>query len=295
MSAVPPAVQKQPSSPDDPEFSSEFERGMAAEEARAFERARVHYERALARAEKLAEPLARLRSLLALGWVHNSLKRYLRSVEYLKRALADPALPKGPAKEARTLIDDNMKWLGELRIDIHPSSGAVVKIAVTVDSREIGPASEVAVEPGTHEVRARAPGYREFIRYAEVAAGQSIDVKAILAREEPTSAMRRAAWIVGGVAALALVVGVSAGAYSWAKHGESDCRSGVNCTSAEVEHREAAITAGNVSTAAWVVAGVGAGASALLFWRSGTSSESDTAASTRVDVGIANVRISHAW
>lgn len=295
--AQPTAAARPAPAREDAVFTSEFSSGLRAEDERNFDGARLHYERALARAEALDVPAPRLRALLALGWVHYNLGNQLRSVEYLKRAVADPALPSAREREAQALIAEEMKVLGQLQIDIRPPEGQTAKVAVQVDRRGVADPRDVPVAPGSHQVRATAPGYRELVQEAVVAAGQLQPVSGILEREQAMSGTRRAAWIVGGVAALSLAVGIGAGTYAWVKNEASDdCKSGVDCVRKEVDARNAAIVAGNVSTVAWVLGGVGGAAAAYLFWKSASEDdERAVAPRTRVGVGLASVRVTHAW
>lgn len=283
------APSSPPAAAEEAEFASAFELGLKAEQNNDYQRAKEHYERALAHAELSPVTSPRLRSLLALGWVHYKLNDPLRSVLYLQRAVADPALPKDRARDAQALIDLQMKQLGRLRIDVRPPPGARSTVTVQVDGREVLDASDVPVSVGRHEVRATAPGFAELVRAVDVAAGDEASLVATLSREPPSNAMRQAAWIVGGVAAASLAVGIGTGIYAWVKGDAAECPMNA-CTEANAQQMDSARVAGNIATATWIGAGVGAAASAILFWRSGADGNE-----TRLSVTPTSVRLMQRW
>lgn len=278
----------------DAEIAAEFERGLKAEHDGELSRARDHYERALSRAEALSEPSPRARALLALGYIHYKLQAPLLSVTYLKRALADPTLKTEPAQYARRTIHEQMKQLGHLEIRVKPPLGDTAEVEVEVDGQNVPDPSDVPVAVGRHEVRATASGYRELVKAVDVGAGESKEVAEILVREQAMSSTRRAAWIVAGVSAVPLAVGIGAGIYAWVKGDQSECNG--PCTIENERGRNDARTAGFIADGTWAAAGVGAAVSAYLFWRSANEDSLDKAAAkTRVTASLTSVTVTHRW
>ncbi len=143
----------------------------------------------------------------------------------------------------------------------------------------------LAVDPGRHTLRATAPGYQDYV--VEIAApepGATVDVNIpVLARPagavsptptsgevhaHPRNARRIAAIASGAVGVVGIVTGSVFGLRSMSKHDESDkyCTGKMCPDQRGVDAMDSARAAGNVSTVAFIVGGVGLGAAAALWF-----------------------------
>ena len=130
------------------------------------------------------------------------------------------------------------------------------------------------VNPGKHEIVASLAG-DEKRRTVDVAEGESKTVELTLAgaapppskaspdrpeKTKPQTSTSSLVWIGGGIAGVGAAVGAVTGLMAFGVHGDvaSRCNGGTRCpqaTHADIDRGE---TLGTVSTAAFVVAGVGA-------------------------------------
>jgi hypothetical protein len=186
---------------------------------------------------------------------------------------------------------------------IRPAPG----LSVTCDGRAVDPAqwsTGVAVDPGSHTIEARAPGRQPFQTTLVVDAGaavKTLTVPELAAAAAPAGSApvvqaygsgspnrssglgptRTAALVAGGVGLVGVVVGTVFGLKSVRKHNEADdhCDGRICRDQAGVDLKSDAIHAGNVSTVAFVLGGVGlaAGVTLTLLGR---------ADSTRPSVGL---------
>ncbi len=168
-----------------------------------------------------------------------------------------------------------------------PPSQPVVGLSLYLDDRPL-PSSAwstpVAMDPGRHAFRATAPGRADFVQVLVAPApGVTEDLpipELALAAPAPSDAeraaradqsglgpQRTAAIASAGVGAVGLIVGSIFGVRSMVKHHESDahCNGDICADRAGVELMDSARAAGNVSTVAFVVGGVGLGAAAVLW------------------------------
>jgi hypothetical protein len=180
-------------------------------------------------------------------------------------------------------------------------------LEITRDGVPIGPAQlgeAMPADPGKHTIVATAPGrapYQTEVTLAE--AGATVEAKipelAVLPREsapafaapppkpapvtpvEPRgglSPQRYAAIGAGAVGLTGVVVGSIFGLQSKSKRddAESHCSAGECRDQAGVDLREEARSAGNVSTVAFIVGGVGLAGGAVLWFTGGNSTGSST-------------------
>lgn len=86
---------------------------------------------------------------------------------------------------------------GRVRLEVSPAE-AVVQVA----GHDLGRSRVVALAPGTHELRASAPGFRPALLQVVVAAGEAATARVVLERTpEPPSADTRAGVVAGAALA----------------------------------------------------------------------------------------------
>ena len=169
-----------------------------------------------------------------------------------------------------------------------PPERPVVPLIVELDGHALAPAAldaPVAVDPGNHEVRARAPGFDDIVlRVGAGEPGSTIAVKipdfsARAAALGTTAADPRgsrfsldaqdvAAISAGAVGVAGVIVGTVFGLKSQSKHADSDgyC-TGQTCQDPRgVELMNEARTAGTVSTTGFVLGGLGLATGAVLWF-----------------------------
>jgi hypothetical protein len=127
------------------------------------------------------------------------------------------------------------------------------------------------VDPGPHQVRVSAPGYREETRSVTLEEGKTAVVEIALQRsaDEPGRGWARPAGIALTTAgAVGLGIGAVTGVLSLNKvsavKSESMCTSGSPCSTTDASGLGSAKTLGNVSTATFVAGGVLAAAGVVL-------------------------------
>jgi hypothetical protein len=171
-------------------------------------------------------------------------------------------------------------------------------LEVVLDGRVLSSASlgtRLPVDPGEHELEARAPGRQSWTKRVDVPDDPSDVAIAIpklsLAQpddpkpnepatptSDPASSQRLAGWIVGGVGVvgLGLMAGFGAAAASQASSADEEC-DGSFCSRAGLDGHATARTSATISTVGLVVGvlGVGGGLTLLL-----TAPSSDTPAAT---------------
>lgn len=140
------------------------------------------------------------------------------------------------------------------------------------------------IDPGSHRVVANAPGHRTFEAPFAAREGSSIDVPVpelvdlqpknvtVVDGSEPTRKPSVLTYVAGGVGVAALATGTITGILAVSKHSdaESACPKDVyafRCpTQAGTDSWNEATTFGNVSTIAFVVAGVALAGAAVLYF-----------------------------
>jgi hypothetical protein len=194
-----------------------------------------------------------------------------------------------------------------VRIVVQGTPGATAKL----DDQPVAVGTPVAVDPGAHRVVISAPGMRDAQATVAISERQRLDVPVRLevagADTTPTTASPTASpdavpagddvsrpeaahsafpWrTVGLVAAGAGVVTLGVGAYfgleAKSKNDQSNssgCSANNNCSPAAAQIRRDAISAGNTSTALFVVGGVLA-AAGIVLWLVAPSSENGASVS----------------
>jgi hypothetical protein len=202
-------------------------------------------------------------------------------------------------------------------------------LVVTLDGKPLGPGSwdtAVPVDPGEHEVVARAEGYAPFSgrvtvtylarRHAiavELAPGKAAPRVSVVAPPPPTPAApesrpardggRIAGYVVGGVAVAALGAGaifaVRANQKWDARNANGQCDATNACNSVGVAYGNDAQTAATLADVSFVVGALGAAAASyLLFFRSDAASGTTTAQlrlGAAASASAAGLTLSGAW
>jgi hypothetical protein len=176
------------------------------------------------------------------------------------------------------------------RLVIHvsrPPAGLTVKSDdEPFDARDLSDGR--LVDPGTHVIVAAAPGYRDFTRTIALVGGERTVVEVgelspeapprdLGARTPPPGGASTAPWVLGGICAATLVAGGVLGLVVIGEKSTADAhcdRRTRTCDAAGVAANDAGRTLGPLTTAAFVVGGLGVGASAVwlvLYDRPGTT------------------------
>jgi hypothetical protein len=183
------------------------------------------------------------------------------------------------------------------------SATAAPSVTVSLDDRPVpSKGKPFAVDPGTYRVRASAAGFDDFVAQVSAPApGQTLDVSVpelmpaasvpaqpatLAAQPEKKSLDHRqiAALTCGAVGVVGIVSGTVFGLRSLSKHNESDdyC-DGKGCRDQRgVDAMDSARTAGNLSTASFIIGGAALGAAAALWF---IPAASDQGVSARVVFG----------
>jgi hypothetical protein len=241
--------------------------------------------------------------------------------KYLEAAAAAAAIGNlQREKEARARAAMLRPNVSELVIEVSPEAKAVSGIEITRDGERVGPAQwglPIPADAGEHHLTASAPG-RETWRSVVLVKGPggkfTVTVPLLVApgANAPVSAapsalvaptdsapattkagglgtQRTIALLAGGVGVAGVVVGSIFGLKSKSDHDEAEkyC-SGSQCTDARgVSAGESAHSAGNVSTVAMIVGGVGLAAGVTLWF---TAPKASTAAALSVLPGSVQLR-----
>ena len=173
------------------------------------------------------------------------------------------------------------------RLRVVVSGAAVPSVTVSLDDKPVpSKGKPFAVDPGTYRIRASAPGFDDFVgQVTAPAPGQTLDVSvpaltpaasvpaqpatdAGQTEKKPLDSRQVAALTCGAVGVVGIVSGTVFGLRSISKHGESDDYCGGNgCRDQRgVDAMDSARTAGNLSTASFIIGGAALGAAAALWF-----------------------------
>jgi len=192
------------------------------------------------------------------------------------------------------------KLVPRLRVTF-PASGEVPGLEVSCDAKRIEHddlGRGLAFDPGTHTVTAKAPARLPWSQTLQLVAGQTTVVAvpelAVDPNAVPPVVVRRGgtqrtlALITGGVGLAGLAVGTAFGVLSISDHSTASkaCPSFV-CTAASggVSDWQNAMTAGNVSTAGFIVGGVVLAAGVTLFLTAPKDATREASVAIRPAVG----------
>jgi hypothetical protein len=188
------------------------------------------------------------------------------------------------AKQHKTALESRLPML---TVSVAPGAEKIDGLQIKRDGVEVGSGSwavAVPVDPGHHHVEAAAPGYRPFsmtVTLATDGARQTVVVPALERAAELSqgsgpdageggsswSPLRYAGLAVAGVGVAGVAVGAIFGVRAISLNNDSnkDCDAASNCGSAGFASRHDAQSAGNVSTVAFVAAGVLVATGATMF------------------------------
>ena len=177
-----------------------------------------------------------------------------------------------PQKAAASKLAEKLALrVPHLRIEVTGPTDVTAKI----DGEEVQVGQDLKRDPGTHVVKAEAPGYRTATKDVALAEGQKQTVTLALAAEvvmaksgEEAKHSGGTIWPAGvafGVGAAGIGLGTVFGILAFKATGDvqAQCKGNV-CPASETDHLIVAKTDGNVSTAGFVVGGVGLAAGLVL-------------------------------
>lgn len=226
-------------------------------------------------------------------------------------------------ERARALVPK----LSKLAIEV-PESSRVDGLAITRDGLDIGPplwGTATPVDPGKHHVSATAPGHERWDGDIEVPPGgevRKITVPALTEAPEAPAApeaqpaaaaaappppppsepppstglgtQKILALVAGGIGVVGAGIGAGFGLRSKAKHdaGDKHCDGSVCRDQTGVSLRSDAISAGNISTAGFVVGAVGLAAGTVLWVTAKGEREREHVA---VGIGPGRISVKGAW
>jgi tetratricopeptide (TPR) repeat protein len=245
--------------------------------------------------------------LEAMGAALEGLGRLAEAADIYERLVAEPVPPSAP-QVFRDAQEHAKKRLAELgakvpSLLIRMRGAPVEKIRVTVDDRELSYVEGLArrVDPGTRVLRVEADGmepHEETVELPSKGGVVTIDVSLRASgteappSETPTPVESSEgslvpAFVAFGVGAAALGVGAITGALALGTAGDLDERCpDKQCTAADQDDYDSAVTMGTVSTIGFVVAGVAIAAGVVLFAvRPGGSAGAQAGAPVEITVG----------
>lgn len=223
---------------------------------------------------------------------------------------------------ARARAAELQPKLSKLVIDVAPPS-RITGLSVTRDGQSVDPplwGTPIPIDPGTHTIVATAPGHAKWQYLVAVQPGpsrQTVEVPVLKAQPasapapSPTrggsppapgngrqekggglGAGRTLALVAAGVGVIGVGVGTVFGLESKSKHDEAakHCDGSLCRDQTGVDLKSGARSAGNVSTVAFVVGGVGLAGAAVLWFTAGNGS-----AHTEVGLGPSGVSLRGIW
>ncbi len=178
----------------------------------------------------------------------------------------------GREADARARAAALFPKLAHLTLVVQSADAKTTRLKITRDELEVGEAQwglVLPIDPGQHLVTATAPGRKAWSSVVKVAPSASarLDVPALAVdappppdvkppEPRPSATQRSAGFVTMGVGVAALAVGSIAGLQSMSKKSDADKNcTGDLCNAKGVSDRDAALTAGNVSTVSFVVGG----------------------------------------
>jgi len=220
----------------------------------------------------------------------------LSALDLAKEALAGLPPRDDRLAYAKKRVDDLEAKIPKLTIRVTP---ALPNTRVEIDGAAVDASKPAPVDPGRHEIEARAAD-RSGKQEVTVAAGEQKDVTIALAESEASAAkkssssgMRTAGFIAGGVGVAGILVfGVTAGIIqSYRNTLEKECDAEKFCSAKGLEAVDAGQTLTPINTAALIVGAAGLAAGATFILLAPTSPDKPTAA-LRVSSGPSAAMIS---
>lgn len=244
-----------------------------------------------------------------LGQVASALGDYVRALEGARAAGESDVV--AAAEQARAAVEARVP---HVRVVVSgPGAGAA---SATLDGKPAVLGAAIALDPGTHALVVSAPGAREVTTSVAIGERQQLDVPVRLEAAAPVAApagagasvgasppapaasggssWRTVSLVVAGVGVVGLGVGAGFGVESMSKHSDAQkACPGATCADASGAGLwRDAVSAGNVSTAAFVVGGVLLAGGAV-FWLVAPGASDGSAA--QVGVGPGSVQVRGVW
>jgi len=231
------------------------------------------------------------RTLRALGLIAFETRSYIEAVEWLERALADTHKPltDDMRKGVVDLLADARGFVGRVTLILEPAQASVFVDGELVQLRD---QNALLLDPGDHELRVEAGGYRTQTRQLRAEGGKSSELKLALvaatgdrlppatvevaaippASEAPPendwwSTQRIVGVGLGAGAVVAFGVGVTSGllALSAKSKSDHDCDGDV-CNSTGSALRDTAVTRADIASIGFIAGGALLAAGAITFF-----------------------------
>ncbi|MBW2529671.1 MAG: hypothetical protein JRI23_36180 [Deltaproteobacteria bacterium] len=234
---------------------------------------------------------------------HERLGQLLEAQRHYGEAIADQLPESAPEvfqrvqTEAREALTNLVKRIPTLEVEVQGIDRELVRITVDGENWPSWWERPRRFNPGKHEVMAAADGYLAVVRSVTLAEGardrlvidMSTPDQAPTPEEPPASpgGSYVPAIVAFGIGGVGLLVGAITGGMSLGKVSELDERCpDKSCPAEDEELADEAKLLGNVSTAGFVIGGIGVAAGvALLIWRPGGDEPSETAFHIRPRIG----------
>lgn len=277
LSVAAPAVVAKPSAKDVAAAKKSSKEGQQLEKKKSYEEAKAAYQKSL---ELDDTPDTRIR----LAGVERELGNLVEAAEHLRAAIDAPGVSFAQKTKAQNALKKLEKRIPTLTLDLPQGFSGKVR----VDDRELG-ASElsapIALNPGSHEVRAESDGHKPFSESVTLAEKDKKNLSVLLTElppaqpePEPAPAPEKKegggdntfAYISLGVGVVGLAVGTYMGLKAKSTKSELDdsCRNDV-CTDAEKDLYDRGKSQANIATAGFIVGGVGIGLGTVLLLSGG--------------------------
>jgi hypothetical protein len=231
------------------------------------------------------------RTLRALGLIAFETRSYIEAVAWLERALADAHKPLTDEmrKGVADLLADARGFVGRVRLVLEPANASVFLDGELVQLRD---QNVLLLDPGEHELRIEAGGYRTQSHRLRVEGGKSSELKLALvaadsspatpadvevaaippASEAPPAvewwSTQRIVGVGLGVGAVAAFgVGLTAGLLALSAKSDSDhnCDGDV-CNATGSAQRDAAVTRADIASIGFIAGGALLAAGAITFF-----------------------------
>jgi hypothetical protein len=184
-------AQQQPVVDADAEASAQFRRGRSLYDAHRYPEALAAFRASL---DLLPSPATRIyvaRSLRRIpGHAVEAYREYRRAMREADERSADEPRYAPVASAARTEAGEIAGSVAVVTLSF--GTTAPNDVSVHIDGEPIRGeeiTGEIALEPGTHTVEARAPGYLQFRQQFDIPAGTSLRVAITLVQEAPAGAV----------------------------------------------------------------------------------------------------------
>ncbi len=263
-----------------------------------------------ARAEKLYHAPT---LLVGLGRAYKGMGKYVEAMESFNKVIRERVPENAPEaflqaqEDARSEIQGLDQKIAWVTIRVEGPSEPVV----TIDGAEVSVASlgvKRAVNPGTHEVRASADGFKAASESFAIDSAQNKEVTLTLevdpegtagvvtgpepsggdtGGDEGSSIMPILGWTAIGVGGAALILGGVMGGLAMGKHSDlTDACPNDACPPSEQDNLDAFHTFGTVSTVGFIVGGVLAAGGVVLLLTAPSDDGDAAAGQTRLEVGL---------